>query len=181
MAVIGVSGAAPAWRAPQRTAVSSAATALVGLVILVGLVGIVLPVLPGAVLVFAAILVWAIEVGTSGGWLVFAVATVALAVSQVAKYVIPGRRLAADKVPRSTMLVGAVAGIVGFFVVPVVGLPLGFLLAVYVVERLRLGSHAAAWPSTKAALRAVGVSMLIELAGALVAAGVWSVAALVGV
>lgn len=155
---------------------TSSGTTLVGLVILLGLVGIVAPVLPGALLVLGAILVWAVEVGSVAGWLTFAVAAAALLVSQVAKYVVPGRRLADSKVPRSTMLVGGVVGIIGFFVVPVVGLPLGFILAVYVVERARLGSHAAAWPSTKAALRAVGLSMLIELAGALVAAGTWLVA-----
>lgn len=157
---------------------SGAGTALVALIILVGLVGIVLPVLPGAVLVFGAILVWAVEVDSSLAWGAFAISTIVLAVSQVAKYVIPGRRLAAERVPRSTLLVGTVVGIVGFFVVPVVGLLLGFVLGVYVVERGRLGSHAAAWPSTKAALRAVGLSLLIELAGALVATGTWLVAVL---
>lgn len=160
---------------------SGSATTLVGLVILVGLVGIVLPVLPGAVLVFGAILVWAIEVDSSAGWVAFAVATLALAVSQIAKYVIPGRRLAAEHVPRSTLLVGTIVGIIGFIVVPVVGLLLGFVLGVYVVERGRLGTHAAAWPSTKAALRAVGLSLVIELGGALLAAGIWLVAVLVGV
>lgn len=152
-------------------------TALVGLVIVVGLVGIVLPVLPGAALVFGAILGWAYAIGTWASWATFAVAAAVLIGSQVGKYVVPGRRLAAGHVPRSTLLAGTLAAIVGFFVVPVVGLPLGFLLGIYVVERGRLGRHAAAWPSTKSALRAVGLSLLIELAGALVAAGIWVVGA----
>lgn len=152
-------------------------TALVGLVIVLGLVGVVLPVLPGAVLVFGAILVWAYEVGSWTSWATFTVAAAVIIVSQVGKYVVPGRRLAADNVPRTTLLAGTLTAVVGFFVVPVVGLPLGFLLGIYVVERARLGRHAAAWPSTKAALRAVGLSLLIELAGALTAAGIWVVGA----
>ena len=157
---------------------STSATLLVGLVILIGLVGVVLPVLPGALLVFGAILVWAVQVGSWPAWTAFALACAALAVSQVAKYVVPGRRLAADRVPRTTVVVGGLTGIVGFFVVPVVGLPLGFVLGVYVVERGRLADHRAAWTSTKAALRAVGLSLLIELAGTLTAASCWLVAAL---
>ena len=38
-------------------------------------------------------------------------------------------------------------GVVGFFVVPVVGLFLGFVLGVYLAELRRVGA-AAAWPST---------------------------------
>ena len=53
-------------------------------------------------------------------------------------------------------------GVVGFFVIPVVGLFVGFVLGIYLAERRRVG-QADAWPSTKAALRAVGLSILIEL------------------
>ena len=60
-------------------------------------------------------------------------------------------------------------GVVGFFVVPVVGLFVGFVLGVYLAERRRVGG-AAAWPSTKEALRAVGLSILIELAAGVLAA-----------
>ena len=65
-------------------------------------------------------------------------------------------------------------GVVGFFVVPVVGLFLGFVLGVYLAERRRLGA-AGAWPSTKASLRAVGLSILIELVAGVLAAGTWVV------
>lgn len=63
---------------------------------------------------------------------------------------------------------------VGFFVVPVVGLFLGFVVGVYAAEHRRLGARLA-WPSTRAALGAVGLALLIELAAAVVAASVWSV------
>jgi uncharacterized protein len=159
--------------------VTSTGLLIVGLVILAGLVGIVLPVLPGAILVLGAILVWAYKVGTTTSWVVFAVAALVIAVTQVAKYVVPGRRLTASDIPRSTLLVGAIAGIVGFFVVPVVGLLVGFVLGVYAAEYQRLGSHATAWPSTKVALRAVGLSLAIEMLGALLASGAWLTTVLV--
>ena len=77
-------------------------------------------------------------------------------------------------VPASTQWLGAGLGVVGFFVVPVVGLPLGFVLGVYLAEYRRVGGRAA-WPSTVHALKAAGLSILIELAAGVAAALVWVV------
>ena len=147
---------------------------VVGLAILVGLVGIIVPVLPGTVLILAALLVWAVQVGTGAGWVVFAVGTTFLAVGTLVKYVVPGRRMQAAGVPSSTILVGVLIGIVGFFVIPVVGLLLGFVLGVYLAEHRRIGAERA-WPSTKAAIKAVGLGILIELVAALLATATWLV------
>jgi uncharacterized protein YqgC (DUF456 family) len=146
---------------------------LVGLAILVGLLGVLLPALPGLLLVWAAVLVWALVERTVPAWAVLAVATVLVAVSQVVKYLIPGRRMRAAGVPWTSLAAGGVLAIVGFFVIPVVGGLLGFLLGVYLAERLRLGSHATAWPSTVHALKAAGLSILIELGAGLLIAGAW--------
>ena len=147
---------------------------LVALAIAVGVVGVVVPVVPGALLGGAANLVWGLVVGTPTGWGVVALATAVLAGGQVVKYTIPGKRLQAAGVPQRSMIIGGLVGIVGFFVVPVVGLIIGFVLGVYASELQRVGARVA-WPSTMAALRAVGVSMLIELMATLLAAGVWIV------
>ena len=61
----------------------------------------------------------------------------------------------------------------GFFVVPIVGLPLGFVLGIYLAELSRLQDLATAWTATKQALRSVGWSILIELIGAGLAASIW--------
>jgi hypothetical protein len=62
--------------------------------------------------------------------------------------------------------------VVGFFVIPVIGLFIGFVLGVYLAEYRRLGATAA-WPSTTHALKAVGLSILIELAAGVVATFIW--------
>ncbi|HEY3530882.1 MAG TPA: DUF456 domain-containing protein [Nocardioides sp.] len=147
------------------------------LLVAAGLAGIVVPVLPGTLLVALGIVIWAFEEGTTGGWVVFAVAAACLVVGAVVKYAVPGRRLKAT-VPTRTLLVGALGAVVGFFVIPVVGALAGFPLGVYVAERVRLGGDGA-WTSTKAALRAVGASILIELLAALVATVVWAVGVVV--
>jgi uncharacterized protein YqgC (DUF456 family) len=146
---------------------------LVGLAILVGLVGIVVPVLPGVLLVWAAVLVWALLADGTARWLVLAVVTVLIAVSQVVKYLVPHRRMRRAGVPTRTLVSGVAFAVVGFFVIPVVGAIVGFVLGVYLAERLRLDTHAAAWPSAKHAIKAVGLAILIELAAGLLAAGTW--------
>jgi uncharacterized protein YqgC (DUF456 family) len=151
---------------------------LAGLAIVVGLVGIVVPVLPGTVLVAAGVLGWALATGEPLGWSLTAAALVVLALGTVVKYALPGRGLRTAGVPNRTLVVGGVLGVVGFFVVPVVGLVVGFVLGVYVAELQRLGSTAA-WPSTKAALKAVGLSILIELAAGLAATALWLTAVVV--
>lgn len=170
---------------------------LVGIVILAGLVGVVVQVLPGAFLVLAAVLVWAIATGGTTAWVVLVVAAVATAIAAVVKYVLAGRHLTKAGVPTSTLVWGGVAGVVGFFVIPVVGLVVGFVGGVYVAELLRVralrgrvaagmagapastvpepSAQAVAWSSTRAALVATGVSILVELAGALVATAAWVV------
>lgn len=144
---------------------------LVALAIAVGLAGILVPVLPGSVLILGGVLVWAIDVGGPTAWVVFAVVAAVLVVGGVVKYLVPNRRLKSVGVPASTQWIGAAAGIVGFFVIPVVGLFVGFVLGVYAAERHRVGADA--WPSTKAALRAVGLSIVIELVAGLTATAVW--------
>ncbi|MEU4194291.1 DUF456 domain-containing protein [Kribbella sp. NPDC026611] len=156
----------------------SAVTILVGVAIFVGIIGIVVPVLPGAILSLAAILVWAIVERSATGWVVFAIAAGLIGVSQVVKYVVPERRLREAGVPRRSMFFGVLLGIVGFFVIPVIGMFVGFPVGVYLSELQRQRNNAAAWTSTKHALRETGVSMLIELAGTALAAAVWLIAVL---
>jgi len=142
-----------------------------GLLVVVGLFGIVVPVLPGTLLVLLGFLVWASEAGTTESWTVFALAAGVLVVGTVVKYAVPGRRLKAA-VPTTTLVVGGLFAIIGFFVIPVIGMLVGFPIGVYAAERVRVGA-AGAWPSTKAALRALAHSILIELVAALLATAVW--------
>jgi uncharacterized protein len=147
---------------------------VVAVLIAVGIVGIVVPVLPGTILVLGAILVWATEVGTPRAWIVFAFAATFLVIGAGLKYALPGRRLKEAGVPRSTLLFGGLLGFVGFFVVPVVGLVAGFVLCVSAAEHRRVGG-AAAWPATTHALKAVGISLLVEASAAMLAALTWAV------
>jgi uncharacterized protein YqgC (DUF456 family) len=147
---------------------------VVVVVIAVGLVGVVVPLLPGSVLVLVAVIVWATEVTGPTAWTVAALAGGLVVTGGVVKYLVPGRSLQRAGVANSTRLVGGALGVVGFFVVPVIGLPLGFVLGVYLSEWRRLG-HDRAWPATVHAVRAVGLGILIAFAFAFLAALTWVV------
>ena len=151
---------------------------LVGIAIAVGLIGILVPILPGSALILLAVLLWALEVGSGTGWLVFGVAAAFLVFGTVVKYAVPGRQLKDAGIPASTQWTGVALAVPGFFVIPVVGAFVGFVLGVYLAERRRLGPGAAG-PSTWSALRAVGVSLLIELTAGILAAAAWVAGVLV--
>ncbi len=144
----------------------------VAVAIAIGLLGIIVPILPGALLILGAVVVWATELGERTGWIVLAVAVLLTLIGAIAKYAVPGRRLKDLGIPSSTQWTGVALGLVGFFVIPVIGLFIGFVLGVYLAEHRRLGARAA-WPSTVAALRAAGLSILIELVAGMLTAAVW--------
>lgn len=137
------------------------------LVAAIGLVLILLPVFPGTLLIAGTTLVWAIVLGQPIGWIVLAIVVVLSALGMFLQYAVPGRRLKLAGVPTSTLLLGALVGVVGFFVVPVIGLPLGFVVGVFLAEARRLGPLAAR-SSTWSAVKAVALSIAIEFSFALV-------------
>jgi uncharacterized protein YqgC (DUF456 family) len=146
-----------------------------GLLMLVGLVGIVVPVLPGLLLVWLATALWAFEHPNRWAWVVFGLCGVVYAVGVIAQYLVPGRRLKDAGVRTSTLFFAVVLAIVLFFVIPIVGAPIGFVLGVFLVELTRYRERSAAWRATVSALTAVAMSIGIELAAGFVIVLVWLV------
>lgn len=152
-------------------------TILCGVTIVVGVVGVIVPIVPGLILCWLGVLVWSIfgDGAGVGPWIVLGLATLVTLLGSLVKYLWPGRNLRRGGVSNLSLLAGGVLGIVGFFVVPVIGLVLGFVLGLWLAELARLREPRLAWPSTKQALQAVGLALLVELAAALVVTGIWLV------
>ncbi|WBB70390.1 DUF456 domain-containing protein [Micromonospora sp. WMMD812] len=149
-------------------------TVVAALAILAGLAGVVVPGLPALPLCWGGVLLWAVfGAAGAGRWVVLAAATLVALGGVVVKYLWPGRNLKRTGVPTSSLLAGGVLGIIGFFVIPVVGLVIGFVGGVWAAERLRLGDNRLAWPATVQALKAAGLSMLVEFGAGLVIAAIW--------
>jgi uncharacterized protein YqgC (DUF456 family) len=155
---------------------STVGIVLVALAIAVGLVGILVPLLPGTVLVFGAIAVWAFFERTTVAWVTLGIVTALLAATLLVKYLWPMRRMRSADVRTSSLFAGAVLGIIGFFVVPVLGLLIGFVLGVYLAELANRRDQRLAWTSTVHAIKGVALSVGVELAGGLLATVAWVVA-----
>ena len=151
---------------------------LVALAIAVGLAGIVIPILPGGLLVMASIGVWAYVEGSTTSWVTFGIAAAFFVIAEVIKYTWPVQRMRRAEVRTSVLVIGAVAGIVGFFVIPVIGLLIGFVLGVFAAELAMRRGTARAWASTVHALKGVALSVGVELTGALLATVTWVVGVL---
>lgn len=153
---------------------------LVALAIAIGIIGIVVPLLPGTLLVFAAIAVWAVVENNVTGWVTLGVVTALLGAATLIKYTWPVKRMRANDVRTLSLTAGAVLGIIGFFVIPVIGLVIGFVLGVYLAELSTRGDQRVAWASTKHAVKGVALSMGVELTGAMLATVAWVAAVALG-
>jgi uncharacterized protein YqgC (DUF456 family) len=144
-----------------------------GLLMLVGLVGIVVPVLPGLLLVWLATALWAFDHPNHWSWAVFGLCGVVYVAGVVTQYLVPGRRLKDAGVKTTTLFLAVVLAVVGFFVIPVVGAPVGFVLGVFLVELGRKRDRRVAWRSTVHAVKAVMTSIGIELLAGFVIVALW--------
>ncbi|MFJ9852744.1 DUF456 domain-containing protein [Streptomyces sp. NPDC101150] len=145
----------------------------VGLVLLLGLLGVLMPGVPGPLIVWAGVLWWAMTEQTAVAWTVLIAATGLLLLNQALKWLLPARSLRTAGAPYRTLFLAGLAGIAGFFVIPVIGGPLCAVGGLYVLERVRLGGHGDAWASTRTVMRAIGLSVLIELFACLLVVGAW--------
>ena len=98
-----------------------------------------------------------------------------LITSLLVKYLWPVRRMRAAEVSGVSLGAGAVLGVIGFFVIPVVGLVVGFVLGVYLAELVHRRDQRRAWASTVHAVKGAALSVGVELAGGLIATAAWVV------
>lgn len=148
-------------------------TLVCGALIAVGIAGVVVPVLPGSILIIVSLLVWALTVASAEGWAVFAIGTVLAGAGLAAGLVLTGRTLKRRQIPGRSVTIGVVLGIVGMFLIPVIGLFVGFAVGLFASEYARQRNGGAALQSSLHALKATGLGILAELALACLAGTTW--------
>ena len=147
----------------------TALVVLVAIVMVIGAGGTVLPILPGLWLIWAAALGYGLFGGFGVvGWVTMALIT-GLAVAGTASGVyLPQRKAASIGVPWWGQLAALACAVAGFFIVPIVGAPLGFVVGILVVtlarERHFQGALTATWATLKSMLLASGLQFAIGLA-----------------
>lgn len=141
--------------------------------ILVGIIGVIVPILPGSVLVGISLLIWAITVQSTTGWVIFATGAILVTLGMTSSAVLTGRRMKRRQVPNRSLLVGAGFAVVGLFLIPIVGLFVGFAVGLLLAEYKRQRDFRAAVDSSWEALKAAGIGILVECGLACLAASVW--------
>ncbi len=143
-----------------------------------GLVGTIIPVLPGLLLVWAGGLIWALNETGTVRWIVLAVLTLLTVAGSLAKFFLSGRTAKARGAGAPIVFSALLGGVLGFFLIPLVGVLPGSALGILAGERIRLGNWQAARTSTKAVLLSYGAGMLVEFLTGLVMIGIWLAAVL---
>ena len=151
-------------------------TVVCGLAIAVGVAGVVIPILPGSILIIVALLAWAFTVTSAPGWTALAVGGVFALAGLLAGTILTGRKLRQRRIPGRSITIGLVLGVVGMFVIPVVGLIVGFVLGLLLSEAARLHDFRAAVSSSVEALKAMGLGIVVELLLACAAGSAWIIA-----
>jgi uncharacterized protein YqgC (DUF456 family) len=148
--------------------------ALVAVAMAVGIVGTVVPVVPGLALVWAAALVYGLVAGFGAvGAAAFAVITALALAGIVVGVIIPQRVSARGGAAPASRLLGAGLAVVGFFVVPVVGVVLGGVLGVFLGEVARTGDLSLGWRATTATLKGFGIAGAVQALAGIAMVVVW--------
>lgn len=147
-------------------------TLLIGLVIAVGVLGTVVPILPGLGLIWVAALIYGLAEGFGlVGWLAMAVMTALAVGGMAAGFVLPQRAALAGGIGVRGQLIAVGLAVIGFFLIPVVGLAVGFVTGVYLVARRRHPERA--WDVTKSTVRAMVLAAGVQLVAGVLMALVW--------
>ncbi|MCX6404077.1 MAG: DUF456 domain-containing protein [Actinobacteria bacterium] len=148
---------------------------LIGLTMAIGIIGTLIPVLPGLFLVWLAGLAWAILDGAdTTHWIIFALMTVIFLIGFGLSLYIPAKSTKGESAPKWTFLVASVFALIGFFVIPIVGLPLGFIFGVFFCQLIAGREFHRALRATGTTLKAIGLVSLIHFACGIAIASAWA-------
>jgi len=151
-------------------------TIVVAVAMVLGLMGVVLPVLPGLLLIWAAALFYGFMVGFGTlGWMVIGLLSVLVVAGGIKSVMIPRRAAAASGASAWAQLGAVVGAVIGFFVIPVLGLILGALAGLLVVEYLLKGDWNEALVAVRGTARGFGISVVIDLILGMIMIVAWSV------
>lgn len=143
------------------------------IVALLALFGSLTQIYPGNGVLVVGVLLWAFEIGGQAWWWFGGISLLVL-ISMVVKYLLPAKYMKREGVSNRTLLIGALFGIVGFFVIPFVGLFIGFPIGVYVAELAN--GRETAWPKTVIAVKGVGATIALEVLATAIALAIWALA-----
>jgi uncharacterized protein len=149
-----------------------------GILLAVAAIGTVYPALPGSALAIVTLIAWAWIVGSPAAWTAAVIGSLIAVVGWSASAVLTGRKLKQQQIPKRSVLVAIVSAVVGMFLIPVVGLFVGFGAGLLLSELARRRDLRSALASSVETLKATGIGILVEFGMVCLAGSVWMIGAI---
>ncbi len=150
-------------------------------VIVIGVIGTIVPLLPGLALVWVATFVWGLLTSFDRAGIVAMTAiTVLFAVGVYLSLRIPQKSAAAQGLSLRGTIFGVALAIAVGIVIPVIGIPLGFVLGVWIVRITDTGDARAAFRSALATTAALVRASAAQFGIGVAMGSVWLLWALSG-
>lgn len=155
------------------------ATIVAGLLLAVAVLGTIIPVLPGSLLTVLTLLGWAWFIGGPVAWWAAGIGILLALVGLSASTILTGRSMKKQLIPRGSILFAVVLAIIGMFLIPVLGLFIGFAVGLLVGEYVRRKNLPEALKAAGLALKAMGLGMLVEFSCAALASSAWMIGVII--
>ena len=150
-------------------------TIVAGLLLAVAAIGTVYPGVPGSVLAIITLMAWAWIMGSSAAWIAAVIGSVMVAAGWAAGAMLTSRKLRQQQIPKRSIAVAMVSAVVGMFLIPVVGVFVGFGAGLFVSEYARRRDFGSSLKSSAKTLKATGIGVVLEFGMVCLAGSVWMI------
>ena len=151
--------------------------------ILVGVVGTVVPILPGMLLVWFTVLVYAWRTGFEAvGWPSLIFITIIALVTGLSNVWLPLLGAQKTGAAKRALFLGVVGAVVGTFIIPIpiLGTVIGYAIGVFLGEFIKVRDWRLALKASLGGVAGWGVSTIVEIVGALLILAIFVVQVLSG-
>lgn len=147
---------------------------------LIGLFGMVIPIFPGPTVIWVTALIYGIVRGfTPVGIGLFSIISVLALAGSLADNVLMGAQARQSGAPWRSIAIGMAAGLVGSFIIPIIGGPLLALLALFLAEYFRRQNRDEAWAATRSMAIGCGWAFVVRFGIGVTMIGLWVIWAFV--
>lgn len=149
-------------------------TVIVLIAMLIGLAGTLVPILPGILLMWAAAVVYGVVVGFDAfGITILVLITSLTGVAVAVGVLVPQRAAAESGAALASQIAAGVGAVIGFFLIPIIGAPVGAVVGIGLAEWYDKRDWPAAKASTIAIAKGFGISTLAQFGLGFVILLVW--------
>ncbi len=150
------------------------ANLIILVIMTVGLLGLLIPIIPGLVIIWLASLAYGLGVGfQTPGWIFFTILTIIMAVGSVVDNLVMGQQAHRNGASWISVLLAMLFGVIGTFILPIIGGFIGALLALFLAEWIRRKNWREAMTATTGWATGCGWAIVIRFLMGLLMIGIW--------